>query len=79
MNKYKLMFTLAGFVSVAALAITVQAAPPPKTCPGGYNRIPVKQAEDEQFARQVDQDGNHNKFVCEAQGGQQPPYVDDDE
>jgi hypothetical protein len=77
MNKNKAVLSLAGFVLVAAMAITAQAAPPSNNCPSSYDIVHVNDAVNRFTARQVDKVGNHNKLVCEKTAGPNVDYVDD--
>jgi hypothetical protein len=73
-----MIFTVASFVVMVAVAITAQAQQP-DDCPPSYKLVSVAAAQNQQAAKRADKppSGNHNGLVCEANGNSGPPYVDD--
>jgi hypothetical protein len=66
MSKSKMIFTLGGFVLAAAMALPAEGAPKKKrACPNNWDRVRVTQSECEDSAREIDERGNDDNFVCE--------------
>jgi hypothetical protein len=78
MNKNKMIFALAGFVIVAAMAIPALADPPQEgECPPGWgDPIRVNKAIDKDRAKEEDADGD--KWIRQNASPPVPQYVDNE-
>jgi hypothetical protein len=60
------MFTVAGFLIAAAIAIPARAnGHHEESCGGDFDLVKVSKARCESEAKIIDKEGNHDDFVCE--------------